>query len=153
MQCLSKLFQVLVKLISKPFAKQHFESALLKEQCAAPFVVCLVLSLLSAKNRHKCNAQRFCFHYQQNLSVRLSQNNCFKELYKRSNEQPLAKSPLYLIFYQQNIGKNTMLRNFVPSTEKNLSVRLSQSSYFKALYERSNEQLLSQNTSAESEQK
>ena len=25
MQCLSKLFQVLVKLISNPFTKQHFE--------------------------------------------------------------------------------------------------------------------------------
>ena len=46
----------MAKLISKPFPKKHFESAVLKEQCATPFVERLVLDLLSAKNQHKCNA-------------------------------------------------------------------------------------------------
>ena len=115
MQCLIKLFQVLVKLISKPFPKQHFESALLKEECAASFVEGLVLYLLSAKHRHKCNGQKFCFNYQQNLLVRLSQSSCFKALYEKSNEQLLSQSALYLIFYQQNTGKNAVLRNSAPS--------------------------------------
>ena len=35
-----------------------------------------------------------------------------------SSEQPLSQSALYLIFYQQNIDKNVMLRNFVSSTDK-----------------------------------
>ena len=118
MQCLGKLFQVLVKLISKPFLKQHFESVLLTEQYAAPFVERLVLNLLSAKNRHKCSAQKFCFNYQQNLSVRLLQSSCFKAPYERSNEQRLSQSALYLIFYQQKINKNAMLRNFVSVTRK-----------------------------------
>ena len=56
MQCLSKLFQVLEKLISNTFQKYHFGSALLKEQCTAPFVECHVFNLPSAKNQHKCNA-------------------------------------------------------------------------------------------------
>ena len=61
MQCLSKFFQVLVKLITKPFPRLYFESALLKEQCAAPFVERLVLNLLSAKNRQKCNGLQILF--------------------------------------------------------------------------------------------
>ena len=36
-----------------------------------------------------------------------------------SNEQRLSQSGLHLTFYQQNISKNKMLRNFVPSPEKN----------------------------------
>ena len=118
MQYLSKFFQVLVKLISKALPKQHFESALLKEQCAAPFVECVVLNLLSAKNRRKCNAQKFYFNYQQNSSIRLSQSSYFKALYESSNEQLLSYSTFYLTFYQQNISKNAIVRNFLPSADK-----------------------------------
>ena len=118
MQCLGILFQVLTKFISKTFPKQHFRSALRKEQRAAPFLEPLVLNLLSAKNQQKCNAQKFCFNYWQNLSVRLSQSSCFKALNERSNEQLLSQRTLYLIFYQQNIDKNAMLWNSVPSADK-----------------------------------
>ena len=55
MQCLSKLFQVLVKFLSNTFPKQLFYGALRKEQWAGPFVEYLVLNLLSAKNRQKYN--------------------------------------------------------------------------------------------------
>ena len=36
----------------------------------------------------------------------------------RSNEQLLSNSALCLTFYQQNIGRNVMLRNFAPSTDE-----------------------------------
>ena len=52
------------------------------------------------------------------LSVILSQSNWFKELCKCSNEQLLSQSALCLIFQQQIIGKNAMLRNSVPSADK-----------------------------------
>ena len=39
-------------------------------------------------------------------------------LYERSNEQLLLWSALYLIFYQQKFGKNTILMNFVQSIDE-----------------------------------
>ena len=55
MQWLGILFQVLTKFISETFPKQWFQSALRKEQWAAPFVERLVLNLLSEKYQQKCN--------------------------------------------------------------------------------------------------
>ena len=45
---------------------------------------------------------------------------------------------------KQKFERNTIFKSIFPSTDKNLLVRLSQSSCFKALYERSHEQLFSQ---------
>ena len=50
--------------------------------------------------------------------MRLSQSSHFKAPYERSNEQVLSQSALYLIFYQQNIDKNAMLKNFVSIIRK-----------------------------------
>ena len=90
MQRLSKLFRALVKFLSKALPKQHFEIVLRKEQCPAPFIERPALNLLSAKNRQKCNGQKFCFKYGQNLSVRLPQTSCFKAQYERSDAQLLS---------------------------------------------------------------
>ena len=112
--------------------------------------------------------------YWPNLSIKISQSSCFKVphkvtkiqslseffqglakmisktfpkqlfrgLYKRSNAQLLSQSALYIIFSQQKFSRNAMFMGIVPSAD--LSLRLSQSSCFKVLYERSSEQLLSQ---------
>ena len=48
------------------------------------------MCLLSAKRQLKCNAQANCSKYWLNLSVRLSQNNCFQTLYEKSNKQLFA---------------------------------------------------------------
>ena len=49
--------------------------------------------------------------------MKASQSSHFKALYERSNDQHLSESTLYLIFSQQNIGKNAMLGDFVSSTD------------------------------------
>ena len=65
----SKLFQVVARCISMTFTKYLFESALRKEQWAAPFIEYLALKHISGKTREKCNVWHFvrsidnCYHW------------------------------------------------------------------------------------------
>ena len=70
--------------------------------------------------------------------IKLSQSTCFKPLNERSNDRFLSYSTLFMAYYQQNVSKNEMRPQFGVRAHENLSVRLSQNTYFKLLNERSN---------------
>ena len=52
----------------------------------------------------------------QNLRVRIPQSSCYKALYKKSNEQLLLESALYLTFYPKRFSKITQLAHDVVTT-------------------------------------
>ena len=52
----------------------------------------------------------------QNLRVRIPQSSCYKALYKKSNEQLLLESALYLTFYPKRFRKITQLAHDVVTT-------------------------------------
>ena len=119
MQCFDKLFQVLINLSEKLSQSSYFKA--FYERSIVQFLSQRTLYMTFCQQNFTRNAAlKFnCSRNWQNLSVRLSQSSCFKALRKNLSAAPFVlQSALYLTFYQQNIGKNTMLRNFFRGVNK-----------------------------------
>ena len=52
------------------------------------------------------------------LSVRLSQSGCFKPLYKRSHDQLLLLSTLFIVLYQPKVNENEMFLQITVNTNE-----------------------------------
>ena len=63
------------------------------EPWSVPFVEHPVHSFLSAKGEQEWTVSAIYCKYQWNLSVRLSQGNCFKLCYERSNDWICLEKP------------------------------------------------------------
>ena len=81
-----------------------------------------------------------------NLSGGLSQSSYSKAFYERSNVLLLLYRTLYMTFCWETFVRNATFKFSFSKNGQNVSVRLSQSTFFKALYKRSHEQLPSQST-------
>ena len=73
-----------VQIINKSYQWSFSEVVVLKRSTK------ITMSSDFRKGQQKCNGLANSSKSRQNLSVRLSQSNCFKVLYKSSNEQRLS---------------------------------------------------------------
>ena len=76
-----------------------------------------------------------------NVSGGLSQSSYSKAFYERSNVLLLLYRTLYMTFCWETFVRNATFKFSFSKNGQNVSVRLSQSTFFKALYKRSHEQL------------
>ena len=81
-----------------------------------------------------------------NLSRGLSQSSYSKAFCERSTVLLLLQRTLHMTFCWQKFIRNATFKFSFSKNWQNVSVRLSQSTCFKALYKRSHEQLPSQST-------
>ena len=147
------MFQVLSTFIIKTFPKQPFYSAVRKEQCTAPFPEHPAHNLPSAKIWQKCKDQvnrYYCYLfiiYSFQVLAKFIIKTFPKQLfYSAVRKEQCAASFVEHSDHNFPSAKIRQKCNVQVSCSKywqNLSLRLSQSSCFKALYESSHEQVIS----------
>ena len=118
---LKKFFPSTGKKYREEFPKVGVFERSTKEAKNSPFrrALCTKATICKSLTEMSCYVEVNCFKYWQNLSVRLSQIRCIKAL-KRTNEQLLLWSTLYLAFYQQKFGRNAVVSNFIRNIGKRL---------------------------------